>query len=85
MPQQSRDEIAKKVCQTLADIIGVDSEQLHGHTELVRDLHLDSLSIFELVIELEESYHLQIPDEDIDRIRTIDDIVDYILQKLKEK
>ena len=39
---------------------------------------MDSLAIFELAIELEEAFELRIPDEDIDDIKTIGDVIDYI-------
>lgn len=43
---------------------------------------MDSLALYELVIELEEHYHLQITDEDIDRIKTMGDIISFIGRKL---
>jgi len=48
---------------------------------VVKDLNLDSLAMYELVIELEETYNLQISDEEIERIRTIGDMVDYIVRE----
>ncbi|HAL74319.1 MAG TPA: acyl carrier protein [Clostridiales bacterium] len=76
-----RDRIYDKVLKTITDISGHSPTELNGRTELILDLGLDSLAIFEIVIELEESFDLQITDEDIERIKTIDDIVDHIYRQ----
>lgn len=78
MPEDVRDRIYDKVIRTIAEISGSALTDLKGETELIMDLNLDSLAIFEIVIELEEAFDLRIPDEDIDRIKTINQIVDYI-------
>jgi len=81
MPDDKRDQIYDKVIRTVADIAGISLTDLHGDTELIVDLNLDSLGIFEIVIELEETFDLRITDEDIDRIKSIDQIVDYIARR----
>jgi acyl carrier protein len=73
-----RDRIYDKVLKTITDISGHSPTELTGRTELIVDLGLDSLAIFEIVIELEETFDLQITDEDVERIKTVDDVVDYI-------
>lgn len=78
MPEDKRDRIYDKVIRTIAGISGCSLTDLTGPTELIVDLGLDSLAIFEIVIELEEAFDLRIPDEDIDRIKTINEVVDYI-------
>ncbi len=78
MAENKRDWIYDKVIHTIAGISGSSLMDLSGESELIMDLNLDSLAIFEIVIELEETFDLRIPDEDIDRIKSIDDIVNYI-------
>lgn len=78
MSEETRDRIYDKVIRTITDISGRTPTELTGNTELIMDLNLDSLAIFEIVIELEETFDLRIADEDIDRIKTIDDVVNYI-------
>lgn len=78
MSEETRDRIYDKVIKTITDISGRTPTELTGDTELIMDLNLDSLAIFEIVIELEETFDLRIADEDIDRIKTIDDVVNYI-------
>lgn len=72
------DDVLGKVSQTVAAIAGVDVSRVNGGTELIMDLNLDSLALFEIVIDLEEHFGLQISDEDVDRIKTLDDIVLFI-------
>ena len=79
MPDQTRAEIARTVRRVIAAVQDVAEDQLSGTTELVRDLQMDSLALYELVTDLEENYHLQISDEDIEKIKSIDEIVDYIM------
>lgn len=78
MSEETRDRIYDKVIKTITDISGRTPTELTRDTELIMDLNLDSLAIFEIVIELEETFDLRIADEDIDRIKTIDDVVNYI-------
>ncbi len=78
---KSPNDIYYKVKQTVAEVAGVEAEQIDSRTELIMDLNLDSLALFEIVIDLEEYYDLQISDEDVDRIKTVGDIVDFIDHK----
>jgi len=72
------DDVQGKVNQTVAAIAGVDASRINGQMELIMDLNLDSLALFEIVIDLEEYFGLRISDEDVDRIKTLDDIVRFI-------
>lgn len=81
MPDDKRERIHDKVIRTFSEFSGKSLTDLTGQTELIMDLNLDSLAIFEIVIELEEAFDLRIPDEDIERVKTIDDVVDYIAQR----
>ena len=78
---EERVQTEKRVMAAVATIAGIDAETLGLDTEVVKDLNLDSLAMYELVIELEETYNLQISDEEIERIRTIGDMVDYIVRE----
>ena len=63
----------------MATIAGVSLDQITGETELIRDLNLDSLAMYEIVIDLEEAFDLRISDTDLDKIRTVGDAVHLIL------
>lgn len=71
-------EIQKIVFKAVAEAAGSEIDELTADTELITKLNMDSLAIFELAIELEEAFELRIPDEDIDDIKTIGDVIEYI-------
>ena len=73
------EQVFSEVAETVATIAGVPIDQITGDTEMIRDLNLDSLAMYEIVIDLEEAFDLKISDADLDKIRTVDDAVHYIL------
>lgn len=72
----------EKVKEVIASVAGRDKQELNPGTSLIHDLELDSLALYEIVIELEELYDLRISDEDIERIQTIGEAAAYINQRL---
>jgi acyl carrier protein len=78
MVDNRRDEILGRIIQAIAVVTDRAPSELNSQTALVTDLNLDSLAMFEIVIDLEEAFALQISDEDIDRIKTVGDILDYV-------
>ena len=62
----------------MADVLGVDEEEVTEQASFVDDLGADSLDIVELVMALEEEFDLEIPDEDAEKIATVGDAVNYI-------
>ena len=77
------DEVRKKVVDIIANQLGVDKEQITPGANVIDDLGADSLDIVELVMALEESFDLEIPDEDAEKIRTVQDILSYLESNLK--
>jgi acyl carrier protein len=71
-------ELKSKVVDIIANQLGVDKEAITPEASVIDDLGADSLDIVELVMALEESFDLEIPDEDAEKIRTVKDIFDYI-------
>ena len=82
MSHLSRAHIYDDVIRTIAEVTEYDPAELNGQTELIADLGLDSLMIFEIVIELEEKFDLRISDEEADQIKTIDQAVDFVVREL---
>jgi acyl carrier protein len=81
MPEYQYERIYNRVVQAVSEVSGVPRSDLNGGTSLATDLCLDSLAMFEVVIDLEEAFKLQISDEEIDRIKTIQDVVLFIERK----
>ena len=82
MSNLSREQIYDDVIRTIAEVAECALAELNGRTELIADLGLDSLMIFEIVFELEEKFDLRISDEEVDQIKTINQAVDFVLQEL---
>ena len=71
-------ESTDKVKQIISEQLGVDESEVTPSASFVDDLGADSLDQVELVMALEEAFDLEIPDEDAEKIRTVQDAVDYI-------
>ena len=78
----TRQEIEAKVKEIIADKLTVDEDKIVPEAKLIEDLGADSLDIPDLVADFEEAFNIEIPDEDLERIVTVGDIVDYIANKL---
>lgn len=75
--------ILEKVKKVIVDQLGVEEEEIKIESKLVEDLGVDSLEIFEIVMSLEEEFEIQIPNEDIEDIKTVGEVVAYIEKKQK--
>ena len=74
-----------KVKQIIVEQLGVDEAEVTSNASFVDDLGADSLDTVELVMAFEEAFDLEIPDEDAEKIRTVQDAVDYISKNAKVK
>ena len=71
-------ESMEKVKQIISEQLGVDESEVTPSASFVDDLGADSLDQVELVMAFEEAFDIEIPDEDAEKIRTVQDAVDYI-------
>jgi acyl carrier protein len=67
-----------KVKQIIVEQLGVEEGEVTPSASFVDDLGADSLDTVELVMAFEEAFDLEIPDEDAEKIRTVQDAIDYI-------
>lgn len=77
-------DIFEQVKKILCDQLDLDEEQVTEDSEVIDDLGADSLDIIDLVMTLEEEFDTEIPDEDIENLRTVGDIVKYIEERSAE-
>jgi acyl carrier protein len=75
------EEVAERVKAIIVDQLGVSLEEVTPAASFIEDLGADSLDIVELIMALEEEYDMEIPDEDAEKIQTVDDVVKYIQGK----
>ncbi len=71
-----------KVKDIIVEQLGVDPEKVKIEASFIDDLGADSLDIVELVMAMEEEFDLEIPDEDAEKIKTVNDVVNYIKTKV---
>jgi len=70
--------VAEKVKTIIVEQLGVDEAEVTPTASFVDDLGADSLDTVELVMALEEAFELDIPDEDAEKILTVQQAIDYI-------
>ena len=70
--------VADKLADIVAERMGVKKEEIKPETSFITDLGADSLDQVELIMEFEDQFDLNIPDEDAEKIETIGDAVKYI-------
>ena len=75
--------VEDKVKQIIVDQLGVDSGDVTATSSFVDDLGADSLDRVELIMALEETFGIEIPDEEAEKIVTVQNAVDYIQKNAK--
>ncbi len=70
--------IAEQVKTIVAEQLGVKEEEVTNDASFVEDLGADSLDTVELVMALEEEFETEIPDEEAEKITTVQEAIDYI-------
>ena len=71
-------DIQKKVTDIIVDKLGVEESQVTLNASFTADLNADSLDTVELIMEFEKEFGVSIPDEDTQKINTVQDVIDYI-------
>ena len=73
--------IEEKVKDIIVEQLGVNPEQVTPQASFIEDLGADSLDIVELVMAFEEEFSVEVPDEEAEKLHTVQDVIDYIKKK----
>lgn len=77
-------KIEERVVEIICKQLDVEKEKVSPETSFINDLGADSLDIVELVMEFEEEFNTNIPDEDAEGIRTVGDVINYLKSQQAE-
>ena len=78
----TREEVLTMVREHLAEELEIDVQRIEEGTRFKEDLEADSLDLYELVMELEDTYGLSVPEEQAARIETVGQAVDFVAGQL---
>ena len=70
--------VFEKIQEMLAEQLEVDKSELTMDTNMAKDLEADSLDVVELLMAIEDEFGVEIPEEEIENIKTIGDLTEYI-------
>ena len=68
----------KKIIGLIAEKLGKNADEIKLESRLIEDLGADSLDIVELIMAFEDEFNISLPDEDVAKMKTIGNIIDYI-------
>ena len=77
------DEIFEKIKTITAEQLDIEPDSVTLDAAFIEDLEADSLDVVELIMEMEEEYDIEIPDEDAEKISTVGDAVEYIKSRIE--
>ncbi|WP_236235485.1 acyl carrier protein [Pseudomonas faucium] len=80
---ESKETIETRVKKIVSEQLNVKPEDIQNTSSFILDLGADSLDTVELVMALEEEFELEIPDEDAERLDTVQAAIDHVTQKIK--
>jgi acyl carrier protein len=75
----------EKFKEIIVDRLGVDPNEVTSEASFIDDLGADSLDTVELVMAFEEEFDIEIPDEDAEKLTTVQSAMDYLEKRLSEK
>ena len=70
--------VFEKIAGMLAEQLGADENDMTMDTNIAKDLGADSLDVVELLMAIDDEFGIEIPDDEIENIKTIGDLVEYI-------
>ena len=78
-----RPEILEKVRRMIAEKLGIDLDDVKEDANIIEDLGADSLDLVDIVMYVEDTFGIRVEDEELEKIKTLKDIVDGIAKKME--
>ena len=79
---QTAQDVLDKVIEIISEQMGRDPSEIDRDSTFVADLGMDSLDLVEVIMECEDTFEIDIPDEEQERIRSVGQATDYIVVRL---
>jgi acyl carrier protein len=73
--------LEEKVIDLIVEQLDVTREECVAEASFIDDLGADSLDLVELIMEMEETFNIQVADEELEKIRTVQDVIDFLRSK----
>lgn len=70
--------VLEKVKKILSEQFSVEEDSITANTNIAEDLGADSLDVVDILMSIEDEFEIEVPDEEIENIRTVGELVDYI-------
>lgn len=77
----TNEEIKRIIVEAVANSADIEVSEVKADQDLIQDLNMDSLAVYEIVVDLEAAFDMQISDEDVERLHTVDDITQYVANR----
>ncbi len=78
-------DVAERVKQIIAEQLMVEEDEITEDASFIDDLGADSLDTVEMIMEIEDEFGIEIPDEDAEKLQTVGDAIEYVKRKVEEK
>ena len=78
-------DLAETLRTLVADKLRVSPQNIRGDSDLVSDLGADSLAVVELMMALEETFGISVPEDDAEHVRTFDDVLALLADKCEQR
>jgi len=83
-PEERKDMIFEDVLKLLVQELNISPTEINRDVNIMEELNFDSLQMYELVIDLEEAYDIRLPDDLLETVKTVGDVVDLVYSRSVE-
>lgn len=77
-----QEEVFEKVKKILSEQFDVSMDEITMQTDIAQDLSADSLDVIDILMSVEDEFKIEVPDEDAENVKTVEQMVNYIVNKL---